>query len=71
MEKSSIIEALKERLDELEKWRKVTGTKKKETKEKKEDEDVCPVCGGDLLFVEDNIVYCSKCKEYYEMGTKE
>ena len=67
MEKSKIIEALKERLDELEKWRTATSSKKKE---KKEDEDVCPICGGDLLFVEDNIVYCSKCKEYYEMGTK-
>ena len=67
MEKSSIIEALKERLDDLEKWRKGTSGKKKESKE---DEDVCPICGGDLLFVEDNIVFCSKCKEYFEMGTK-
>lgn len=67
MKKSSIIDALNERLDNLEKWRKA-GLKKKENKE---DEEVCPACGADLLFVEEGIVYCSKCKEYYEQETEE
>jgi len=30
------------------------------------DEDVCPVCKGDLRYVEEGIVYCPACEEYYE-----
>jgi predicted amidophosphoribosyltransferase len=32
----------------------------------KEDDTVCPGCGADLLVVEDGILYCEKCEEYYE-----
>lgn len=31
-----------------------------------EDEDVCPECGSDLLELEDGVLYCEECKEYYE-----
>ena len=31
-----------------------------------EDEDVCPVCGSDLYEDEEGILYCHKCKEWYE-----
>jgi ribosomal protein L37AE/L43A len=34
---------------------------------KKEDETVCPECGADLLVVEDGVVYCEKCKVYYDV----
>lgn len=68
MEKSEIINALHERIDELEKWRKSASDKKKTSKE---DEEVCPECGGDLLFVEDNIVVCKKCKRYFEINEEE
>jgi hypothetical protein len=61
MEKSEIIDALKGRLDALENWRKG-----KANKEEKPDEEVCPICGGDLQWVEDNIVFCKKCNEYFE-----
>ena len=64
MEKSKIMEGLFARLTDLEKWRKEEVPKRK--KKEKEDEEVCPNCGGDLLAVEDGIVYCSKCKEYFE-----
>ena len=37
----------------------------------KEDETVCPVCAGDLEYVEEGIVYCPKCKDYYEVDTEE
>ena len=40
-------------------------------KESKEDETVCPVCAGDLEYVEEGVVYCPKCKEYYEVDTEE
>ena len=63
MKKSSVIEGLMERIDILEKWRK--GDKKKE--DKPEDEDVCPVCGGNLDEIDEEIVYCSKCKQYYDL----
>ena len=70
MEKSKVIDALKERLDKLEIWQKEKNEpedkKKGSSKKSKEDEEVCPECGGDLLFVEDGIVYCSVCKEYFE-----
>lgn len=69
MEKSDIINALKERLDALEEWR----TERKEPEEKKKnakkatvDEEVCPVCAADLLFVEEGIVFCPKCELYFE-----
>jgi uncharacterized Zn finger protein (UPF0148 family) len=35
------------------------------------DEDVCPDCGGDLEFVEDGVVYCSHCKQYYDIEEEE
>lgn len=67
MEKSDIISALQGRLDELEKWRaEKAEPKKKSSINQKEDEEVCPNCGSDLLFVEENTVYCPKCKEYFE-----
>ena len=69
MEKSKIIDALVERLDVLEKWRKEKSEpedKKAAAKKAKVDEEVCPECGGDLLFVEDGIVFCPVCKEYFE-----
>jgi RNA polymerase subunit RPABC4/transcription elongation factor Spt4 len=70
MEKSGIINALHERIDALEKWR----AERKEPEDKKKgkpktppvDEEVCPVCGSDLLFVEEGVVYCPKCKQYFE-----
>jgi len=65
MEKSNIISDLLERLKVLEDWRK-EGTKKKGKKTAPEDEEVCPQCGGDLLFVEDGVVFCKKCNEYFE-----
>ena len=65
MEKSKIMEALFERIGKLEDWRKKGESK---GKKQKEDEDVCLTCGGDLQFVEDGIVYCPKCKEYFELG---
>jgi uncharacterized Zn finger protein (UPF0148 family) len=72
MEKSNIITALKERLDSIETWRKdLTEKKKKSSKKQKEDEDVCPECGNDLLFVEEGIVMCPKCNEYFEIGEEE
>jgi rRNA maturation endonuclease Nob1 len=68
MKKTGIIDALKNRIDALEKWQKgKAGNKKKEL----EDEDVCPVCGSDLLFIEEGIVYCKKCDQYYEPGEEE
>lgn len=67
MEKSSIIEALVERIDDLEKWRKTSHEEHDKDKgRKKPDEEVCPVCGGDLLWVEEGIVFCRKCNQYFE-----
>lgn len=74
MEKSNIIAALLERVDKLEKWRtekKESATKKKPEGKKEADEEVCPVCGGDLLFVEEGIVFCSKCDQYFEYGEED
>jgi ribosomal protein L37AE/L43A len=71
MEKSNIISALKGRLDDLEKWRKEKTDKKKGEKKQKTDEEVCPECGGDLLFVEEGIVFCPKCEQYFEIGEEE
>jgi len=65
MEKSNIISDLLGRLDALEEWRKEKG-KPKGKKQPPEDEEVCPQCGGDLLFVEDGVVFCKKCNEYFE-----
>ena len=68
MEKSNIITELSERLvDVEEKLKTIVKTPKKKSKKPEVDEDVCPECGGDLLFVEDGIVYCRKCSEYYEL----
>ena len=69
MEKSEIINALKERLDAVEKWqagKSEPEDKKAAAKKPPVDEEVCPECGGDLLFVEDGIVFCPVCKEYFE-----
>ena len=71
MKKSNVIEELHGRLDKLEMWQQEEADiKEKQGKGKKkkstEDEDVCPKCGGDLVFVEDGIVYCPKCKDFYE-----
>lgn len=67
MKQSKIIDEITERLHNLEedlKGVKKVPPKKKETKA---DEEVCPECGGDLLFVEEGIVLCPKCNVYYEM----
>lgn len=67
MKKTSIIEDLHGRLDKLEMWQKEESDAKTKGKKKTpEDEDVCPKCGGDLVFVEDGIVYCPKCSDFYE-----
>lgn len=70
MEKSKIIYALKERLDSLEEWRaekkKPEDKKKPGAKKEDVDEEVCPVCGGNLQFVEVGIVFCPKCNQYFE-----
>ena len=70
MEKTNIINELKDRIVDIEEKLKKSVPKKKSTNEKKPevDEDVCPECGSDLLFVEDGIVFCSKCKQYYELN---
>lgn len=65
MKESNIINELQDRLTNIEK--RIKGIKdKKPPKETKEDEEVCPECGGDLLFVEEGVVFCPKCKKYYE-----
>jgi uncharacterized protein with PIN domain len=68
MKKSEIINEITERLHNLEEGFK--GIKKPPAKKEKTkvDEDVCPICGGDLLFVEEGIVLCPLCKEYFEEG---
>lgn len=43
----------------------------KPPEEHNEDKDVCGECGGDLSFIEDGVVYCPACKQYYEMDTEE
>jgi transposase len=55
--KSTVITDLEERIKELE----------SQKKEKKEDEDVCPECGGDLNYVEEGVAICPKCSIYYEV----
>jgi uncharacterized protein with PIN domain len=57
MKKSSVIEDMQAEIAALKE-----AAKPKE----KEDETVCPECGGDLELVEDGVVYCSHCKQYYE-----
>lgn len=75
MKKSTIMTGLIERLDKLEQWRKAKGDDedagKRKGKKSKEDEEVCPNCGGDLQFVEDGIVFCPKCDEYFEQEGEE
>jgi uncharacterized Zn finger protein (UPF0148 family) len=58
MKKSSVIEDMQKEIAAL----KEAGKPKE-----KEDETVCPSCGNDLTFVEDGVVYCDKCEEYYEV----
>ena len=69
MEKSKIITEITDRLVDVEEHLKILKkpAQKKDGKKTDVDEDVCPECGGDLLFVEDGIVFCPKCSEYYEM----
>lgn len=58
MKKTGIISAMQAEIAAL----------KEAAKPKEKDDDmVCPDCGSDLLVVEDNVVYCEKCKEYYEL----
>ena len=72
MEKTNIIDDINERLHKLEEYYKAKPPAKKKSEKKMEvDEDVCPECGSDLLFVEDGIVFCSKCKQYYELKEEE
>jgi uncharacterized protein with PIN domain len=68
MKKSEIINEITERLHDLEE--SIKGIKKSPAKKDKPkvDEDVCPICGGDLLFVEEGIVFCSACDKYFEEG---
>jgi uncharacterized protein with PIN domain len=71
MRKSNIIDEITDRLHNLEEDFK--GIKKPPAKKKKTevDEDVCPTCGGDLLFVEEGIVLCPACNKYFEEGEEE
>lgn len=69
MKKSNVIDEITERLHIIEE--SIKGVKKSPAKKKEVDEDVCPVCGGDLLFVEQGIVFCPVCKEYFEEGAEE
>ena len=62
MKKSSVIEDLQKEIALLKDAMKP---------KQKEDEEVCEQCGGDLEFVEEGIVYCPKCKEYYEVEEDE
>jgi uncharacterized protein with PIN domain len=73
MEKSDIINKMTGRLDDIEEHLKklVKAPGKKKGKKSEVDEEVCPVCGGDLLFVEEGIVFCNKCSEYYETADEE
>jgi uncharacterized protein with PIN domain len=73
MEKSKIITEMTGRLDDIEEYLKklVKVPAKKKGKKEGVDEEVCPECGGDLLFVEDGIVFCNKCSEYYEIADEE
>jgi len=73
MEKTNIINELRDRIVDIEEKLKKSIPKKKSTSEKRPqvDEEVCPECGGDLLFVEDNIVFCTKCRQYYELNLGE
>lgn len=41
------------------------------SKEKKEEDVVCEECGGDLEYVEDGVVYCEHCKQYYDVEEEE
>jgi uncharacterized protein with PIN domain len=70
MEKSKIITEMTDRIDSIEEHLKklVKAPAKKKGKKEEVDEEVCPECGGDLLFVEEGIVYCNKCSEYYEIA---
>ena len=38
--------------------------------EEEEDADVCLVCGGDLVEIEEGLYECEKCKELYEEDGK-
>jgi uncharacterized protein with PIN domain len=73
MEKSDIINKMTGRLDDIEEHLKklVKAPGKKKGKKPEVDEEVCPECGSDLLFVEEGIVFCNKCSEYYEMANEE
>lgn len=71
MEKSKIMEDLFDRLGKLEDWRAEKAKPEKAKKKNVEDEDVCPQCGDDLVYVEQGITYCEKCKNYYEEETNE
>lgn len=37
----------------------------------KKNDDVCPECGSDLEYVEDGVVYCPHCKQYYDYEEEE
>jgi uncharacterized protein with PIN domain len=73
MEKTDIINKMTVRLDSIEEHLKklVKAPGNKKGKKPEVDEEVCPECGGDLLFVEEGIVYCNKCSEYYEIADEE
>ena len=56
MKKSTVIVDLEERIKQLE------GEKKPDKKD-----IVCEECGGDLEYVEEGVVYCPHCEQYYEV----
>lgn len=60
------MERAQSRLDKLIDEADALRSKSKEGKAQKEDEDVCPLCGSDLLELEDGMLYCESCEEYYE-----
>ena len=51
-------------IDKADALREKEGNKLEE-KEEEVDDSVCPVCGSDLLEVEDGVYLCEKCQEYY------
>jgi ribosomal protein L37AE/L43A len=45
----------------------IVALKEAQGKKKEKKDDVCPDCGGDLEYVEEGVVYCSHCDQYYDV----
>jgi len=48
-------------------WRKDNPQEIRIALPKNQQEDECPQCGDVMVSVEDNIVYCEKCNQYFKM----